>query len=751
MKACVLLLSFKSITLNLFPRKPFLCYYILIMKHLNLACILLLLTIVHPVFSQRITPQAPQATPFSQTLVGTKEGLFQMSTSQNLIPIWKEGSVDKIMYADGWFFLTSKGILFSKDLKTFEYRNKGLPFSTIKEYNGITTSFTQQVHPLKDLEFLPGDSRTLVTITKEETFISRNAGLSWQSLGFSARTSGAKAVAVAMLPNQNNTDVLTVFLSHAIYGVAYMHPDQANPTWIDIPTGFEAVPTLDNPDEVADILAVHKKDSSGETVTEVYFTQSFLPRLYKLKWESRSVELIASQNQPIDTWDSLVTVGSDLAFVSMGGIQFFSPTTKQFLNKSFAENSIIRLLNTVDQSPRCAWFSPSLTNLNTSFGLSELWMTRNDVLSGEYTSLAEDKRSIYVPSGQVTSPSGIQKFVSIVEDNDLNSIVIDMKDDKGLLRYQTKDPFIAEKAHVSSYALNIDEFVKTFKEKNIYLIARLVVFKDENLYKYNQREYAVWDNRTNYSWLGVREYGDDNSASYFGEHWVDPYSHEVWEYNIAIAKELIELGFDEIQFDYIRFPTDGLNLSNTHYRWQDEGMDKESALLSFLSYARKNINAPIGIDIYGVNGWYRSGSRTGQDVELIAPYVDVISPMSYPSHFESIFLAYTPIIERPYRIYFYGTYRNAVIARNQVVIRPWLQSFFLSHNSFDEEYYGSNYVQRQVFGVRDATDSGYMYWNNVGRYDEVRPHIGSAEENTPYPWDKAQRDITDTIPVFSNN
>ncbi len=704
---------------------------------------------VFPLFAQRVSTSPAPAAPYSQTLIGNEIGLYSLS-SNRLSPLWTEGSVNKIIYAEGWFFLTSKGIYFSADLKHFEPRNNGLPFSTIKDYDGNETSFIQQVHPLKDLEILPGDSRTLVTTTKEEAFISRNGGLSWTSIGYSARTTGAKAVAVAMLPTQEGKDTLTVFLSHPIYGVAYKHPESPNPTWIDIPTGFEKMPTLDNPDEVADILVVQEKNTDGNLSTEVYFSQSFLPNLYKLDWPNRSVVRIATQDQPVNTWDSLASLGQEIAFVSLDGVQFYSKTTQALIKKPSVSLKITTMLSSLKQVPHCGWFPPSQTGLQSALSLSELWLTRPALPEGEHISTASDKRSIYVPSGQVADTAGINKFVSIVESNNLNSIVIDMKDDKGVLRYQTKDPLIAEKAHISRFALNIDEFVKTFKEKNIYLIARIVVFKDANLYKYNNREYAVWDNKTNYSWLGVREYAEDNTATYYDEHWVDPYSHEVWEYNVAIAKELISLGFDEIQFDYIRFPTDGKNLYDAEYRWQDAGMDKESALLSFLSYARNNIDVPIGIDIYGVNGWYRSGSRTGQDVELIAPYVDVISPMSYPSHFESIFLAYTPIIERPYRIYFYGTYRNAVIARNQVIIRPWLQSFFLKHNSFDEQYYSSNYVQRQVFGVRDATDSGYMYWNNVGRYDEVRPHIGDAEQNTPYPWEKAEREEVDAIPVFSD-
>lgn len=174
-------------------------------------------------------------------------------------------------------------------------------------------------------------------------------------------------------------------------------------------------------------------------------------------------------------------------------------------------------------------------------------------------------------------------------------------------------------------------------------------------------------------------------------------------------------------------------------------MDKESALISFLSYARQNIQAPIGIDIYGANGWYRSGARTGQDVELLSEYVDVICPMFYPSHFEQPFLAHAPAAERPYRIYFYGTYRNSVIARNKSVIRPWAQAFYLGV-SYDKRYYDANYVQRQIFGVRDAANHGYMYWNNIGRYDDVRPDVGDED---PYPWGVAEAEAGSRKPALT--
>ena len=207
-----------------------------------------------------------------------------------------------------------------------------------------------------------------------------------------------------------------------------------------------------------------------------------------------------------------------------------------------------------------------------------------------------------------------------------------MKDDYGLLRYDTKDPLVKSKGKVTQYAVNLDHFVQEFKKDNVYLVARIVVFKDRNLASFGGSKYSVWNYKTNAPWLGIKGYEDivdeetgevtGKNTLYYDENWVDPYCPDVWEYNVAVAKELIARGFDEIQFDYIRFPTDGYNLSQASYRWKSDGMDKESALVSFLRYARSNIDAPIGIDIYGANGWYRSGTRTGQDVEMLAEYVD---------------------------------------------------------------------------------------------------------------------------------
>ncbi|MBQ1999038.1 MAG: hypothetical protein II220_06075, partial [Spirochaetales bacterium] len=305
-----------------------------------------------------------------------------------------------------------------------------------------------------------------------------------------------------------------------------------------------------------------------------------------------------------------------------------------------------------------------------------------------------------------------------------------------VLRFDAKSAAVVEKDSVSRYAIALDPFVKKMKERGIYLIARVVVFKDKKLHYYKDGKYAIKNSKTGKNWQGFKRYkktydeaGNVNGrvAEYYDEYWVDPYCEEVWAYNVAVAQELIERGFDEIQFDYIRFPTDGQNLANASYTWREKGMNREAALISFLSHARENIDAPIGIDIYGSNGWYRSGVRTGQDAELLAKYVDVICPMFYPSHFEQDFLAHAPAEDRTYRIYYMGGYRNSLVVHNRAVIRPWVQTFSLPV-TYDRKYYGKEYVRREILGVRDSLNVGYMYWNNSGRYDEVFPDFADTKQ-----------------------
>ncbi|MCM1320872.1 MAG: putative glycoside hydrolase [Bacteroides sp.] len=710
-------------------------------------CFALLAACLPSFFAQTqaaIPPQMQTAaaeTPFP--LVGTEFGLFRITDGGN-IPLWTDAAVYKIVRtAQGYYLLTENGIYFSADLREFEPRNEGLPFLTIKKYDGTQKTFEKQFQMLKDLKAHPQDPSVLVTAVRNAVFLTRDGGLSWKSLGFSAKTMGLKSVAVAtMPPNSSGAGGLAVFMSHSMYGLSYILPDASRPQWIDIKSGFEILPTLSSPDEIADILPVVQRDESGAESVEIYLTQTFIPRLYRLNWQTMRGELLWNGGMKNATYDGLVYLPSSdgspkLMCARSGGFSKFDLQTHEMTDNAAAAFLWKKYIDRAEYHPNCAYFYRGMTSSENDAALSELWLLYPDVYNTKYGTLLTDKKCLYIPPYQASVASKLEEHIATIKKNKLNGAVIDMKDDYGYLRYDTKDPLVLEKGMTSRYAVQLESMISRLKKENLYLIARLVVFKDKTLAGYKGKKYAVWDSRRNDQWLGIKGYTqvkDDDGAvirtetNYYDEVWVDPYCEEVWEYNIAVARELIARGFDEIQFDYIRFPTDGRNIQNAQYRWRDKSMDMESALISFLSYAREHLDAPIGIDIYGANGWYRSGARTGQDVELLARYVDLIHPMLYPSHFEQPFLAYQPASERPYRVYYFGTYRNTVIGRHTVIVRPWVQAFYLPV-SYDKQYYNADYVRREVFGVRDSVNNGYLYWNNSGRYDDIS---ADPEETEPY-------------------
>lgn len=710
-------------------------------------------------------PELPEKSRSAEApfLVGTDGGLFKVLRNGTVTALWTEGKVSQIVYTGKkWFFSTDRGIIVSDDLLTFTEKNSGLPFLTVKTYSGRKKTLEKKAQLLKDLCVDPLDPDTLVTATKDAVYLTRDAGESWKSIGsMNTKTPGMKAVAVSHMPvydaggNITGSE-LVVFMSHPISGFSYYRADAAKPAWTDVSSGFAAMKSLTQHDELSDLLPVLCQSPEGTLYAELYAAQTFLPNIYRFNWREKKAEKIYEGPEKADTIDSLCQSNGNIIFATVGKLQSFSleSGTVQDLGGNYPR--WVQFLNAPHALVNAAYVPPSYSELETPLQLSELWLLNPDLVLTPWGEKANHRKAIYVSAYQMRNMEGIEKYRKIIADNRLNALVVDMKDDYGFLRFEPKSPLLKEKGKVTSYKIDLDTFTREYKKDGTYLIGRIVVFKDKNLAGYAQGKYAVWDPGTRMPWMGIRGTEDvldadgnptgEKKTVYYDENWVDPYSEEVWEYNVEIAKELVERGFDEIQFDYIRFPTDGSNLWRAQYRWQDAGMDKESALMSFLAYARQNINAPIGIDIYGANGWYRSGTRTGQDVELMSEYVDVICPMYYPSHFEQDFMEYAPLEERPYRIYFYGSYRNTVIGRNRIVVRPWVQAFYMGVR-YDRKYYDSNYVKREVFGVRDGTDRGYMHWNNSGRfYEDISPDPQDDEKS---PWAQNETDLQKRIPAFS--
>jgi hypothetical protein len=508
---------------------------------------------------------------------------------------------------------------------------------------------------------------------------------------------------------------------------------------------LEKLKTTNNPNKITDIAVGLSKKKKKK---KIYASQTFRRRIYQLNWERKNFDLIWSDNSPFGTIDSLSAGENSFYFVYEG-----STASMNFENHVKQERQDI-----TESIKKLQLYNRANTRLNSVvmyenpgrkdslfIALHELYLLKEPEPGQPIppsTHIAANKEGIYVPMGYALDINSFQPYLNTIERGGLNMIVIDMKDDYGRLRFTPNNPEITAKGRVFR-PMEIDSFLKEMKNRGIFTVARIVVFKDRELAGKENGRFAVWDARNARPWVGyldrrrraedVTERERNNSLiqiipaaeegfvivrTFYDENWVDPYSEEVWEYIAMISEELHERGFDEIQYDYIRFPTDGDNLGSASYRWRDEGMDMESAILSFIRHARGRVKAPISIDIYGANGWYRTGARTGQEVETLAPWVDIICPMYYPSHFEQYFLAQPPAELRPWRIYYIGALRNDRIARGQVVIRSWAQAFSLNV-SYDRQYYNADYVRRQLEGVRQAGSGGLTYWNNIGRYDEV--------------------------------
>ncbi|ACH94419.1 uncharacterized conserved protein [Borrelia recurrentis A1] len=336
--------------------------------------------------------------------------------------------------------------------------------------------------------------------------------------------------------------------------------------------------------------------------------------------------------------------------------------------------------------------------------------------------LASNRGSIYLTAYTLRNKTAVDERFEFIKKLGMNSVIIDFKNDSGILTYASQLE-LPNKMNAVKKLIDVPYILKKAKELGIYVIARVVVFKDSKFYLYNNCEYALWNKKTNRPWSNVVKVMNGNSFKLIQkEHWVDLFSKNTWDYNLDIAKEIQLLGVDEIQFDYIRFPTDG-PVSLIASRFNKYEMRAIDALESFLILAREKISIPISIDIYGNNGWFVTNS-IGQNISMISDYVDVISPMFYPSHYTNDFLKndlyYTT---RAYKIYKEGSNRAFVFSSGKVIIRPYVQAFLLGSERIVSEEVYLQYFFNQLQGVKESLGNGFSLWNASNIYYMVKTNL----------------------------
>ena len=340
----------------------------------------------------------------------------------------------------------------------------------------------------------------------------------------------------------------------------------------------------------------------------------------------------------------------------------------------------------------------------------------------EMTERGKHVRGVYAPISKLVKFSPKQ-FLSWVKTVGADAVIMDIKDDKGRVTFTKKLPEANGKPH--GIVPRMKQIIKVLKEHDIYMIGRLVCFKDDVFHRNNpdaairdRRDLKVWRDRSNMAWL-------------------DPFSLKAHEYIASIAKKAESFGFDEIQLDYVRFPVDGQS-RYAKFTNRESGMQRYKAIALLLARVDRTIAIPLSIDVFGLTA-HRKGDKQGlgQSLEHLSPYLDAISPMLYVANFPK------EIWENPDPKRVYGLVHNAVKSirtrlADTIAVRPLLQGF--SYRAAD---FGVRFIHNQIEAAKKAGSSGYLFWNQGGHYSKLSVawrRLGKEAQTNP----QGEEEATDT-------
>lgn len=325
--------------------------------------------------------------------------------------------------------------------------------------------------------------------------------------------------------------------------------------------------------------------------------------------------------------------------------------------------------------------------------------------AAEPTALGEGARGLYLTAPVAGSAAGLALADSLVAAGG-NTVVFDIKDRPGDLSYVSAVP-LARATQVCSL-VSIDRprvLVDHLHRRGLYVIARLTCFHDRRLAT-SRPDLVPLSRRGDGLW---RQRGEFN--------WVDPSQPEVQSYLLDVVREVAGFGVDEIQLDYIRFPTEG-DPDDAVYAFDPAVVPKHRIITGFVKRVRQALEGTgvrLSADLFGVAAWGREADvrATGQHLPDLVPLLDVASPMLYPSHFFDGFQNLEDPPAHPYSLVAEGCRRLRTLAdEHGVVVRPWVQSFPYRVSGFDADY-----VVEQVRGARDGGADGFLLWNPKSRYD----------------------------------
>ncbi len=318
-------------------------------------------------------------------------------------------------------------------------------------------------------------------------------------------------------------------------------------------------------------------------------------------------------------------------------------------------------------------------------------------------------RALYLSFYGIGDKQLRESALGLIRDTELNALVIDIKGDRGRVPFRSATPLAAEVGAQKIITIkDLNALAGDLHAKGIYLIARIVVFKDDPL-------------ATARPDLAIRTAGGAIWKDREGLAWINPSSRTAWDYNIDLAVEAAQAGFDEIQFDYARFP-DAPGLAHATPNTEEK---RVADITGFLAEARRRLvphNVFLAADIFGYVVWNANDTFIGQKLETLPEVLDYLSPMLYPSGFQFGIPCYPNPVHHPREVVRLSLekakQRTGLPAMR---FRPWLQAF--RDYAFDRTPFGGEQIRVQIDAAENFGSDGWMLWNprNVYSRDGLQP------------------------------
>ena len=331
---------------------------------------------------------------------------------------------------------------------------------------------------------------------------------------------------------------------------------------------------------------------------------------------------------------------------------------------------------------------------------------------------AEKVRGIYI-SGPMAGSSGLfQNILDSLDGTEINTVVIDLKNDEGRITCDIDTPVVNEIDACITYVQDMKGLIQTLKDRGLYVIARVVAFRDPYLAE-KKPEWSLH--------LADGSLYRDRQ----GMAWVDPYCEDVWNYLMEVGVEAKELGFDEVQFDYIRFSTEGSMKNVVFDEEVTKGRSKTDVITEFVKYAYENLASQglfVSADVFGtIIGSEIDANAVGQIYTEMAKHLDYICPMIYPSHYGPGNFGIDYPDTKPYETILGALQKSRAVLdaaakedgreNRQAIVRPWLQDFTASYLGSGKYIpYGYEEIQEQIRAVKDAGYDEWMLWSAANKY-----------------------------------